>query len=75
MVSYYYCCVMTPCFFLFGASSHPYEMIFPLLSNVLPGHMNSKVVGMQPGWCSTCSVCASTFAILFMGGVGRTRPA
>ena len=28
------CCVMTPCFFLFGASSHPFhfeEMIFPLV--------------------------------------------
>ena len=31
------CCVITPCFFLFGASSHPYiplhfeEMTFPLV--------------------------------------------
>ena len=35
------CCVMTPCFFLFGASSHPYiplhfeEMIFPLVCEML----------------------------------------
>ena len=34
------CCVMTPCFFLFGASSHPYiplhfeKMIFPLVSTI-----------------------------------------
>ena len=34
------CCVTTPCFFLFGASNHPYipfhfeEMIFPLVSTI-----------------------------------------
>ena len=40
------CCVMTPCFFLFGASSHPYinyiplhleEKIFPLVSTIFIG--------------------------------------
>ena len=34
MVSWHLCCVMTPCFFLFGDSSHPprfEKMIFPLV--------------------------------------------